>query len=360
MYLQKSKNQAGRVYLSFVQGYRQDGKVKHRTVEKLGYLDDLEKIYDDPVAHFKQIAAERNRQMEESAKFIQVDLSLKLPPDSSFRMNLGYAFPKAVYESLGLYDFFQYKQRFINAQFNLNSIFSMLVFNRILFPSSILNAYQQKSSFFESFDFALEDCYRALDHFTCFSEEIQTLLATKTSEMFGRDPQLGYWDVTNYYFEIPYEDEDMTDDQGNVIKKGQRKRGPSKEHRPDPIIQMGLLMDSNGMPVSFNLFSGAESEKTNMLPAIRKAKRDLGMDRIIVVADRGLNTSDNTALLSGKNRTGNNNDGYVYGQSIMGADKQFKKWVLDQSEYTTDVETDAEGKKKALGTSPGYMPKRSL
>lgn len=343
MYLQKSKNQSGRVYLSFVQGYRQDGKVKHRTVEKLGYLDELEKIYDDPVAHFKQIAAERNRQMDEAAKTLQLDLSLKLPPDSSNRMNLGYAFPKAVYESLGLYDFFQYKQRFINAQFNLNSIFSMLVFNRILFPSSILHAFQQKASFFESFDFALEDCYRALDHFVSFSQEIQTLLATKTKEMFGRDPHLGYWDVTNYYFEIPYEDEDETDEQGNLIRKGQKKRGPSKEHRRDPIVQMGLLMDSQGIPIAFNLFSGGESEKTNMLPSIRRVKRDLGMDRIIVVADRGLNTSDNTALLSGKNRTGAYNDGYVYGQSVMGADKDFKEWVLDQSGYTMDVETDADG-----------------
>ncbi len=345
MYLQQSKNQAGRIYLSFVQGYRQDGKVKHRTVEKLGYLDELKKLHDDPIAYYKQVAKERSAAEETHRKKIEISLSEKLPPDTSSRKNLGYAVPKAVYDTLGLYDFFQYKQRFIKSEFNLNSIFSLLIYNRFLFPSSIKHAYETKDIFFDSFDFSLEDCYRALDYFVSYSEELQAMLATKTKEMFGRDPQLGYWDVTNYYFEIPYEDDDEFDDDGNLVKKGQKKRGPSKEHRKDPIIQMGLLMDSKGIPMAFNTFSGGESEKTNMLPAIRRAKRDLGMERIIVVADRGLNTSDNTALLSGKNHDDmKNNDGYIYGQSILGADKKFKEWVLDQDGYVNDKEIDKDGK----------------
>lgn len=344
MYLQQSRNQAGRIYLSFVQGYRKDGKVKHRTIEKLGYLDELEKTYDDPVSYFKQLAKERSSSEKSAAKRIEISLSDKLPPDSTSRKNLGYAVPKAVYETLGLYDFFQYKQRFIHSEFNLNSIFSILVFSRFLFPSSIKHAYEEKDVFFDPFDFALADCYRALDYFVSYSEEIQKLLAVKTKEMFGRDPQLGYWDVTNYYFEIPYEDDDEFDQDGNLLKKGQKKRGPSKEHRKDPIVQMGLLMDSKGIPMAFNTFSGGESEKTNMLPAIRRAKRDLEIERIIVVADRGLNTSDNTALLSGKNHDDmKNNDGYVYGQSILGADKEFKAWVLNQNGYTSDKETDKDG-----------------
>ena len=344
MYLQQSKNQAGKVYLSFVQGYRQDGKVKHKTIEKLGYLDDLKKVYDDPVSHFRKIAEERNAEMDLTDKKIEVTLSSRLSPNSSSRKNLGYSIPKAIYETLGLYDFFQYKQRFINSEFNLNSIFSLLTYNRFLFPSSIKHAFETRNVFFESFDFELEDCYRALNYFESYSEEIQAMLAAKTKEMFGRDPHLGYWDVTNYYFEIPYEDEDEFDEEGNLVKKGQKKRGPSKEHRKDPIVQMGLLMDSNGIPMAFNTFSGGESEKTNMLPAIRRAKRDLGIERIIVVADRGLNTSDNTALLSGKNHDDmKHNDGYIYGQSILGADKEFKDWVLNQDGYVNDKEKDKEG-----------------
>ena len=124
-----------------------------------------------------------------------------------------------------------------------------------------------------------------------------------------------------------------------------RKRGPSKEHRKDPIIQMGLLMDSNGIPMAFHTFSGNESEKTNMLPAIREVKKDFCLDRIIVVADRGLNTSDNTFLLSGVNASdGKNNDGYVYGQSVRGADAEFKKWVLEPDGYVITTEKDKDGK----------------
>ena len=140
MYLQQSKNSSGKVYLSFVQGYRQDGKVKHKTIEKLGYLEDLEKIYDDPVSHFKTVAKERNKASETADKKLEINLSETLALNSSLRKNLGYAVPKAIYESLGLYDFFHYKQRFISAEFNLNSIFSLLLYNRFLFPSSIKHA----------------------------------------------------------------------------------------------------------------------------------------------------------------------------------------------------------------------------
>lgn len=344
MYLKKSYNKkVGKTQLSLVQGYRINGTVKHKVIENLGYLEDWLDKYDDPVAHFQQIAKERNAESI-IPKTFELNLSEKLSGNSSNRKNLGYAVPKAVYETLGLHDFFQYKQRFINAKFNLNSIFSLLVFNRFMFPSSKKHAFDTRNIFFEDFSFSLDDIYRALDYFWSYSAEIQKLLAAKTKELFGRDEHLGYWDVTNYYFEIPYEDDDEYDDNGNITKKGQKKRGPSKEHRPDPIVQMGLLMDSSGIPIAFNTFSGGESEKTNMLPTIRRAKKDFGIERIIVVADRGLNTSDNTALLSGKNHDDmNGNDGYVYGQSIAGADADFKKWVLKQEDYITDKETTPDG-----------------
>lgn len=344
MFLKQHHNKkTGRTHLTIVQGFRENGKVKHKTVEVLGYLDELEKEYDDPIAHFKEEIRRRNEEFSEEST-MNINLSAKLPADTCERKNLGYAPLKAIYSSLGIHDFFQYKQRFINAEFNLNSIFSLLVFNRMLTPSSKLKAYNNKSSFFESFNFSLDDVYRALDYFWSYSDELQKLLAEKTKELLGRDDQLGYYDVTNYYFEIPYEDEDEIDEEGNVIKAGQKKRGPSKEKRHDPIVQMGLLMDSNGIPLAFNLFPGNESEKVNMLPTIRRAKNDLNMERIIVVADRGLNTSDNTAYLSGINNSDyEGNDGYVYGQSISGASAEFKKWVLDQSGYTTDNETDSDG-----------------
>ena len=342
MYLKKSMSN-GKSYLSFVQGYRQDGKVKQKTIEKLGYLEDLEKLYSDPIAHFKRIAEERSKG-KVPQKTLELNLLAKLPDQAALRKNLGYAVPKSVYSVLGLREYFQKKQRHLKVDYNLNSIFSLLIFNRFLFPSSKKNAFETKDSFFESFDFALADLYRALDYFAVYSNEIQRHLHSQVCELIGRDNQLGYYDVTNYYFEIPYEDEDEYAEDGSMIKKGQKKRGPSKEHRKDPIIQMGLLMDSRGIPMAFNTFSGGESEKLSLLPTIRRVKKDFTLERIIVVADRGLNTSDNTTFLSGRNHDDmDGNDGYVYGQSVLGADKEFKEWVLNQGDYITDKEEEQDG-----------------
>ena len=345
MYLKKSYNKVcKKTQLTIVRGYRENGKVKSKVIKNLGFLEDWLDQYEDPIAHFQEEVRQMNEERKSIITKLEINLQEKLEPDISNRKNLGYAVPKTVYDKLGLYQFFQYKQRFVNTQYNLNSIFSLLIFDRFLFPSSKKHAYDTRDRYFDKFDFALEDVYRSLDFFESYSVEIQNLLAQKTKELFGRDPSLGYWDVTNYYFEIPYEDEDEVDEQGNITKKGQKKRGPSKEHRKDPIIQMGLLMDSNGIPIAYNTFSGGESEKTNMLPAIRRAKRDLEIDRIIVVADRGLNTSDNTAFLSGKNHDDMvGNDGYIYGQSVVGADKEFREWVLNSEGYVSDEETDKDG-----------------
>ena len=342
MFLKKNVSN-GRVFLSFVQGYRENGKVKHKTIEKIGYLDELEKEYDDPIAHFKSVAKERNLATPSERK-LEVSLNQRLADNSSARKNLGYAIPKRIYSLLGIHTFLQNKQKHLNIEYNLNSIFSLLIYNRFLFPSSKKKAFDRRDFFFDSYDFSLDDLYRSLDYFARYSESIQKYLHEKVCDIIGRDGELGYYDVTNYYFEIPYNDEDEYDDKGVLIKKGFRKKGPSKEHRPDPIVQMGLLMDSNGIPMAFNIFSGGDSEKTSLLPIIRRVKKDYGLKRIIAVADRGLNTSDNTAFLAGTNDDDScGHDGYVYGQSVLSADKEFKAWVLNTEGYIHSKEVDIDG-----------------
>lgn len=341
MYLKKSFNKKrNKTQLSFVQGYRIDGKVKHKVIENLGYLEDYLDEYEDPVAHFQQVAKEWNAR-QDIPRTIEVNLSEILPAQCDNRKNLGYAIIKLIYAKLQIREFFQNKQRQLPVEYNLNSIFSLLIFNRFLFPSSKKNAYETKDRFFDSFNFSLDDVYRALGCFSRYSLELQKHLHTMVSGLVGRNSEKAYYDVTNYYFEIPYEDEDCPD----AERKVKRKKGPSKEHRKDPIIQMGLLMDSNGIPMAFHTFSGNESEKTNMLPAIHRVKKDYEIGRIIVVADRGLNTSDNTSILSGVNASDEkNNDGYVYGQSIRGGDAKFKKWALEPDGYITTKEKNKDGK----------------
>ena len=340
MYLKKSFNKKrNKTQLSFVQGYRIDGKVKHKVIKNLGYLEDYLDQYEDPIAHFQQIAKEWNAD-QETLDTIEVSLSEKLPDQCFNRKNLGYAIIKLIYSKLQIREFFQNKQRQLPVEYNLNSVFSLLTFNRFLFPSSKKNAYETKDRFFDSFNFSLDDVYRALGYFNRYSQELQKHLHDRVSSLVGRNSEKAYYDVTNYYFEIPYEDEDSPDMERTV----KRKKGPSKEHRKDPIIQMGLLMDSNGIPMAFHTFSGNESEKTNMLPAIQRVKKDYEIGRIIVIADRGLNTSDNTSILSGPNASDEkNNDGYVYGQSIRGADTEFKRWVLEQDGYITTMEKNKDG-----------------
>lgn len=344
MFLKKTKSR-GKTFLSFVEGYRVNGMVKQKTVEKIGYLEDYLDIYEDPVAHFKQVAKERTEANKEPSS-IDINVAAKLDDNTDNRKNLGYAIVKDIYSKLDLRSFFQDKQRHLKIDYNLNSIFSLLVYNRFLFPSSKKKAYDTKHQFFDRFDFSLDDVYRSLDYFNKYSNQLQQYLHQQVCNLIGRDSELAYYDVTNYYFEIPYNDEDEYNENGDLVKKGQRKKGVSKEHRKTPIVQMGLLMDTNGIPMAYHTFPGNESEKKNLLPNIRRVKRDFELNRVIVVSDRGLNTSDNMAYLSGKNHDDmKNNDGYVYGQSVLGGTDEFKKWVISREGYQVDKFVDENGEK---------------
>ena len=239
---------------------------------------------------------------------------------------------------LGITEFLKDKQKKLKIDYDLNEILLLLVLSRILYPGSKKETYENRNKFFEKFDFSLKDIYRSLDFFDEYKEDIQRVIWKNTKDKYKRDLSLGYFDCTNYYFEIDYNDEDLVDEEGEILEKGFRKRGPEKNHRPDPIVSMGLLIDSKSIPASYELFPGNESEKVHMRPIIKRAKNNNNRDRIIVVADRGLNTSDNIYFLAGKNDDKHKHfDGYVYGQSVRGADKEFKEWVLNPEGYILDT-----------------------
>lgn len=199
--------------------------------------------------------------------------------------------------------------------------------------------FENKNNFFEKFDFSLYDIYCSLDYFNSYKEAIELLIWNNTKNKYWRDTSKTYYDYTNYYFEIKYNDEDLVDENGNIIEKGYRKRGPEKNHRPDPIIEMGLLMDGSGLLLAYNLFSSNESEKNSLVPEMNR----FNFDRTIVVADRGLNCSDNIIKIAGTSIDSNlKKNGYVYGQSVRGADQEFKNWVLKQDYITDYIEENDE------------------
>lgn len=317
MFLRKEKRK-DRIYLSIVHGYREKGtgKSKQKTMKTLGYLDELEKEYEDPISYFTQLAKNMTEEYNSRHKPVTLEINPNktLNPGTDLTKNFGYAALSKIYHELELNTFFQIRQRELEIQFNLNSIAKLLFYGRVIFPGSKKSTFEQKDRLFDRTEFSLDDVYRALTYLNRYEKPLQKWIHEKISAKYGRDTSLMYYDVTNYYFEI-----DEADDL--------RKKGVSKEHRPDPIVQMGMFLDNNGLPVSYDLFSGNTNDVTTLRPALKNAKDNIGAGKVIVVADKGINSGDNLFYtLSGKN-------GYVVSMSIRGASKEIKEYVLEKEGY---------------------------
>lgn len=356
MYLNKLKKPNGDIYLSIREKYHVPGKgSRERTVESIGYLSTLKDKYDDPIAFFTQKARDMTAESKkEKSMTLTINPNEQMDIDMDDLRNVGYGIIKQLYKDLELDRFWNWKTKNLSIKYSVDQIFRLLVFSRILNPASKKGTYDQRQFYFENFgNFSLDDVYHALDIICANSQALQKWIFEHSENLCTRDLSVGYFDCTNYYFDIGRPDMDILDDNGNPVDKDgnpvaakYRKRGPEKNHRPDPIVEMGLLMDRKGIPLAFDLFPGNESEKVHMRPLINRVKNQFSDTRIIFVADRGLNTSDNIYYLNGDNKgEDNQRDGYVYGQSIRGADREFKEWVLS-GEYLKDTFIDEDGKEK--------------
>lgn len=319
MNLKLSRRKTGRTYLSIVKSYRdkKTGISKTATIKSLGYLDVLEKEYDDPIAHFKEVA--RKMTEEENAKkklTLTINMEQQLEPETDDRKNFGYAAILKIYHELGLHRFFNNRARNEEFKFNTNSIMMLLVVSRLLSPGSKKKAFEQRRRYFERFNFSLADVYRALSHFAKIAKDFQRYLHDQIVAQYGRNTKTIYYDVTNFYFEIDEADEF-------------RKYGRSKEHRHNPVVQMGLAMDADGIPLHYELFPGNKLDKETFRSVIGEVRRNYNTDRIVVVADMGIITGDNIYYLTG----GKNMNGYVFSFSVRGGAQAFKDYVLDDEGY---------------------------
>lgn len=317
MYLKKSKYKNGRTFLSINESYRDPASKtnKNRSVMKIGYLDDLAGKYDDPVAHFKALAVKMTEENEsQNIMTLKIDTATHMDKNEDNVKNLGYIILSKIYHELEIDKYLLSRQRSAKFRYNTNSIMQLLVFARIIYPGSKLFAFNCKEAFFERFDFKLEEVYRSLSFFNEHKEALQLWMHERVLKKYSRDTSLVYYDLTNYYFETDQQD-------------GFRMKGVCKEHRPDPIVQMGLFMDRNGIPVSYKLFAGNEADCMTLRPMISETARNYSLGRIIVVADKGVISSDNIwYTLSARN-------GYVFSYSVRKSDKAFKDYVLDQDGY---------------------------
>ena len=345
MYLRKSRKKNGRVYLTIVEGYRDErGKNMSRTVESLGYVDDLERSgISDPVAHFTAECARRN----EAKRARTEPVIARISPlqrvdkrDGEARVELGAAVVDAyLNRDLGLLPFFERRRTARRVAFDPYRVLELLVWDRIAHPSSKKGAWEGRAAFPRKCPFSLDDVYRALTYLDGRSDEMVRHMGSSLEAARGpRDRSVLYYDVTNYYFECEAED-------------GFRMRGVSKEHRPSPIVQMGLFLDADGIPLDYMLFPGNAPDVATLVPAMEGAGVRFGPDspeRVVIVADKGLNASANIArcVLDG--------NGYVFSQSVRGADRELRSWVLDEGGYAAN-EASTYKVKSRIGEKAVYV-----
>lgn len=318
MYLKKStSSKTGRTQLSIVHGFRDSkGVTRQKTIMSLGYLDELKKEYANPIAHFEQIA----KQMDQARKEENSTISFSISPNSALplgtdnRKNFGHVVFSHLYHELELDYFINNRRRYTDAQYNHNAIFKMLVFSRLLAPSSKKRSFERRNILFDKMDFSLDDVYRSLSFYAQFKDPMLLAIHKRIKKLYGRDTSLVYYDVTNYYFEISRQDE-------------LRRKGVSKEHRADPIVQMGLFMDTDGIPLTYGLYPGNMLDKQTLIPMIHQVRKKYALGRFIVVGDRGMISGDNIRQILV------DRCGYVLSYSIRGSDAAFKDYVLDPSEY---------------------------
>ena len=320
MHLKKTPNRNGRIRLSIVDTYydKQRKATRQKSIESIGYLDELEKIYDDPIAHFQKRVDELREEKKAHKAPINFTFynSDKLCVGDNLRKNFGYSAFSKIYHELEIDKFLKRKQRTSKASYDANTIMKMLVYSRLLFPASNKASYDNREQFFEKTDYCLDDVYRCLTFLNKHKENLQVRMNDKIKEQYGRDTGLIYYYVTNYYFE--------TDGQTDLLRKG-----VSKEHRPNPIVQMGLFTDNNAIPITYELFAGNTNDCLTYRPNFGRIKKQFDLGRVISVADKGMTTGDNiwyTINTPAK-------DGYVFSMSIRGADKSIKNYVLDENGY---------------------------
>ena len=295
-----------------IESYRNEqGKSTTRVVRKLGTHEQLLKEHDDPESWAREVVAEMNRQAKEGKHKIMVPFSPStvIEKDDERLFDGGYLFLQKLFYQLHLDCICKKISANRKFDFNLSEILGDLVYARILNPMSKLATYDYVQSFLEKPSYALEDVYRAL---TVIGEEkdfIQSELYRFSKDLGKRNDGILYYDCTNYYFEIEQE-------------RGMAKYGPSKEHRPNPIVEMGLFMDADGIPLAFCLHSGNTNEQKTLRPLEEQIMKDFGHAKFIVCTDAGLSSAANRKFNDAKDRA------FITTQSIKKMKGFQKEWAL--------------------------------
>ena len=302
---------------------RKNGKCSSIIIESLGILSELMKEKNMSKAEVIAWGEERAKELTVNEAINSKDIIIKLSQTSTIKKDkrtyrTGQLFLQDIYSKLRFRNTFRNIKARNNYEYDAESIFSDLIFSRILEPGSKRSSYITARSFIESPKYDEHQIYRALSLFHKEMDYILSETYRNSNYLVNRNNRVLYYDCTNYYFEI--EDED-----------GIKKYGKSKEHRPNPIVQMGLFMDGDGLPLSFSIFEGNKNEQLSLRPLEEKIIKDFNLSKIVVCTDAGLASKNNKFFNSFGGRD------YIITQSLKKLKKEDKTWALDKDDSFFEV-----------------------
>ena len=300
--------------LYIIKSFRKGNKNTSRIVRKLGTMASLLPEHDNDrdkvIAWAKEEARLMTEAEENNTLKVPIELSegkqLSIGEQVSF--NGGYLFLQKMFHELGLNKICSNISKRYEFQYDLSSILANLIYARILSPSSKLSSFEYMQELIETPEFELHDIYRALDVLEKESDNIQASIYENTKK--SRNDAILYYDCTNFFFEIEEE-------------SGVRKYGKSKEHRPNPIVQLGLFLDGDGIPLAFTVFPGNENEQPTLIPMEKKILSDFKLSRFIICTDAGLASTANRRFNDRADRS------FIVTQSLKTMKGFLKEWALD-------------------------------
>lgn len=296
-----------------------NGKQKTKTVERIGNTAEVKQKSngEDPYIWAKKYVDELNKKEQEGTREILIKKSQTqlIDKDKKNLFNCGYFFLEKIYYGLQLDKICESITNKYQFKYDLNSILSRLIYGRIIFPSSKLAINELSKKFIEQPNFELHHIYRALEVISKENDFIQSELYKNSLKISKRNTGVLYYDCTNYFFEIEE-------------ASGLRQYGPSKEHRPNPITQMGLFMDGDGIPLAFNITAGNTNEQGTLTPLEEKILKDFELSKFIVCTDAGLASNDNRKFNNKEDRA------FITTQSIKKLKKHLKDWALDPKDWS--------------------------
>lgn len=327
MYLSSNRPVEDKIYY-IVKGFRdQNGKATSKNMFRLGTLAEIRERegVSDAWQWAKQELARRNEEERLGRQTVRIELSptKRINAGEQVRYSGGDLMLIPLYNALGLPQICGELQKGTRTEYSLNEILEALVVLRILYPCSKKSTCELNKRRIRRTSFALEDVYRALTLLSGHIDDIQARVWHNSQKAMKRNTRVIYYDCTNYYFEIEDNDKDYIDRETGEIITGLRKRGKSKENRPNPIVQMGLLMDGDGIPLSFIIFPGNESEQPSLQRIEELVARKFGLNEFVISTDAGLGSEDNRRYNMTEGRE------YISVQSLPSLPKADQDMALD-------------------------------